>query len=54
MAKTILNTLYHVMVQDTACAASVQRRICAVGSSQGDGDLLAALASHPVIPDDVD
>ena len=54
MAKTILNTLYHVMVQDTTCAASVQRRICAVGSSQGDGDLLAALASHPVIPDDVD
>ena len=54
MAKTILNTLYHVMVQDTTCAASVQRRICAVGSAQGDGDLLAALAAHPVIPDDVD
>lgn len=54
MGKTTISKLYNVLVRDTQCPASAQRRILTVGKSHNDGGLLASLAGHRNLPEEID
>ena len=54
MGKTTISNLYNVLVRDSQCPPATQRRILVVGKSHNDGSLLATLAGHKNLPQDID